>query len=162
MSVVFQGRTTTMLRCTLHVCGSRRSSDGDVQPSQLVPSRWRRHHINPRHIAIGVSLTVFPLAPSAVEQLFPAQQSRNSGSKTVVYPRSELFLACKCVVSVHFFHHATFAMWSRSLGAAAVCHSSSGTLSSGDVSSPRRANPQCVLGMHLSRSCSVSSGVCVP
>ena len=62
VSVVFQGRTTTIMRCTLHVCGSRRSSDGDVPPSQLVPSRERRHHINPRHIVIGVYLTVFPLA----------------------------------------------------------------------------------------------------
>ena len=109
VSVVFQGRTTTMLRCTLHVCGSRRSSDGDVQPPQLVPSRKRRHHINPRHIVIGVSWTVFPLASSAVEQLFPGQQSRICRTLSCILGLHELLLARKGVVSAHVFHHATFA-----------------------------------------------------
>ena len=169
VSVVVQGRTTTMLRCTWHVCGSRRSSDGDVQPSQLVPSRKRRHHINPRHIVTGVSWTVFPLTRPLWGNSFQVS------SPAPVEP-------CRVSsVSMSFFRHAR--VWSRRMSY--IMPRSDGLLSSAwsrslgvrqpfatgrrapflqglFLSTSREPLAQCVPRMQLSRSCTVPSRVCVP
>ena len=147
-----------MLRCTLHVCGSRRSSDGDVQPSQLDPSRKRRHHINPRHIVIGVSWTVFPL-----------QKSRICRTLSCILGLHELLLARKGVVLAHVIHqcHVRMICFLRHGVAVLVrqpfaIRRRAPFLQGMFLSTSREPPAQCVPRMQLSRSCSVPSGVCVP
>ena len=156
-----------MMRCTLYVCGSRRSSDGDVQPSQLVPSRERRHHINLCHIVIGVyrlatrsslrSNSFQVSSPASVEPCRVSSVSMSFFWHARVWSRRMSFIMPR---SHDFFSSA----WSRSLGAAAVLPFVVGHPFLKGCFCPRRANPprHCVPRVQLSRSCSVPFGVCVP